>query len=249
MANRPRKKSFMKRQNKSTHALSQANNKLTAADLPNKNPLPQLQAGCHLAPTPAILLSCSWISPDRGELEHNLITLAWAGIVNSDPPMLSVSIRKSRYSHQMVSQTRDFCVNLIDRPLVRALDYAGVVSRRDQDKFKVLGLEGCPLDGLRSDLWGVKTAPLILGCQVKQILELGSHDLFLAEIVSCKVRDDLWDASGKLHLETADLVAYAHGQYMALGEWLGFFGFSLAKDEVFKRRAAAYEDYNRRFKP
>ena len=189
-----------------------------------------------LNPTPVVLVSCT--EPDHPE-KPNMITLAWAGTINSEPPMVSVSVRKERYSHDMIAASGEFVINLVDEQLARATDYCGVKSGRNSDKAKETGLEYMKADGMKNAP-AVKGAPVSLCCKVRQTLELGSHDMFIGEIVSVMVREDLLDESGSLHLEKAGLIAYSHGLYQKLGDVIGFFGWSVARNEVFERRMSAY---------
>lgn len=189
-----------------------------------------------LNPTPVVLVSCA--DPKRPE-DRNMITLAWAGTINSEPPMLSVSIRKERYSHRLISESGEFVVNLTDEKMARAVDLCGVKSGRDTDKAKETGLSYMPAEKLKTAP-AVRGAPVSLCCKVRDILELGSHDMFLGEIVSVMVRNDLFDAGGSLHLEKAGLIAYSHGLYQKIGEVIGFFGWSVAREEVLERRMSAY---------
>ena len=189
-----------------------------------------------LSPTPVVLVSCA----EAGNPEkRNMLTLAWAGTVNSEPPMVSVSIRKERYSHGLISGSGEFVVNLADAPMSRALDYCGVRSGRDTDKAADTGLRYMPAEQMNTAP-AVEGAPVSLCCRVRQTLELGSHDMFLGEVVAAMIRKDLLDASGSLHLEKAGLIAYSHGLYHKLGEVLGFFGWSVAREDVLKRRMSAY---------
>ena len=185
-----------------------------------------------LNPTPVVLVSC-------GEKDHpekkDMVTVAWAGTVNSDPPMVSISLRKERFSHGMISRSGEFVVNLVDEKLARATDFCGVRSGRDLDKAKELGLALLPAEGMETAC-RVDGAPVSLSCRVKQVLPLGSHDMFLAEVAAVAVRKDLLDEKGALHLEKAGLVAYSHGLYHRLGEVLGFFGWSVARPEVLEKR-------------
>ena len=185
-----------------------------------------------LNPTPVVLVSC-------GEKDHpekqDVVTVAWAGTVNSDPPMVSISLRKERFSHGMISRSGEFVVNLVDEKLARATDFCGVRSGRDLDKAKELGLTLLPAEGMETAC-RVDGAPVSLSCRVKQVLPLGSHDMFLAEVAAVAVRKDLLDEKGALHLEKAGLVAYSHGLYHRLGEVLGFFGWSVARPEVLEKR-------------
>ena len=185
-----------------------------------------------LNPAPAVLVSCA--EKDHPE-NRNMITLAWAGTVNSEPPMVSVSIRKERYSHGLVLGSGEFVVNLVDEAMCRAVDFCGVRSGRDTDKAKETGLQYMPAEGMETAP-AVSGAPVSLSCKVRNVLELGSHDMFIGEVVAVRVRKDLLDARGSLHLEKAGLVAYSHGLYQRLGDVLGFFGWSVARKDVFERR-------------
>ena len=191
-----------------------------------------------LNPTPVVLVSC-------GEKDHpenrDLVTLAWAGTVNSEPPMVSVSVRKERYSHGLIAGSGEFVVNLVDEKLAKATDFCGVRSGRDLDKAKELGLVLAKADGMETAP-RVDGAPVSLSCKVRQVLELGSHDMFLGEVVAVAVRKDLLDEKGALHLEKAGLVAYSHGLYHRLGEVMGFFGWSVARPEVFEKRMGSLRD-------
>ena len=192
-------------------------------------------ATTFLSPVPAVMLSCRADAP--GLDKPNLITVAWTGTVCSDPPMLSVSIRPERHSHGQIARSGAFCLNLIDRRLCRAADLCGVKSGRDVDKFALCGLtprevEGFPAPALRE-------APAFLCCRVDRVIPLGSHDLFLARIEQVYVRDDLFDPDGSLHMARATLVAYAHGEYFPLAPRPeGFFGYSVAREDVLRRRLA-----------
>jgi len=189
-----------------------------------------------LSPTPVALVSCA--SPQAPE-KLDMVTAAWVGTVNSEPPMVSVSLRKNRWSHGLITASGEFVVNLPDEKMARALDFCGVRSGRDIDKAKETGLEYMAADRLDTAP-AVAGAPLSLCCKVCQTLELGSHDMFIGEIVSVMVRDDLMDKDGKLRLEKAGLIAYSHGLYQKLGDVIGFFGWSIAREDVFERRMKDY---------
>lgn len=190
-----------------------------------------------LNPTPVVLVSCG----EKGNpANRDLVTLAWAGTVNSEPPMVSVSVRKERYSHGLISGSGEFVVNLVDEALAKATDFCGVRSGRDLDKASALGLKLIPAEGMETAL-RVDGAPVSLSCKVRQVLELGSHDMFLGEITAVSVRKDLLDENGALHLEKAGLVAYSHGLYHRLGEVMGFFGWSVARPEVYEKRMKSYQ--------
>ena len=189
-----------------------------------------------LSPTPVVLVSCA--DPKQPD-KPDMITIAWAGTVNSEPPMVSVSLRKDRWSHGLIMDSGEFVVNLVDEKMARALDFCGVRSGRDTDKAKETGMSYMPADQMETAP-AIEGAPLNLCCKVRQMLELGSHDMFIGEVVSVMVRQDLLDPDGKLHLEKAGLIAYSHGLYQKLGEVIGFFGWSVARDDVFRRRMRDY---------
>lgn len=194
--------------------------------------------GTLLAPTPVVLVSVAGKEEDRTKRDFagaNLITVAWAGIINSDPPMLSISVRPERYSHELLLLHQEFVVNLVSTDLAAATDYCGVVSGRDLDKFAATGLSPVPAAKMTSTP-AVAESPLSLSCKVVEKKELGSHTLFIGEIVAVEVQSGLLDANNALRLERANLVCYQHGQYYEVGEKLGFFGYSVAKPAVRKRR-------------
>ena len=191
-----------------------------------------LSPSTMLNPVPVVLVSCA--DPEN-PAKKNMITLAWAGTVNSEPPMVSISVRKERYSHGLIAKSGEFVVNLVDEAMCRAVDFCGVRSGRDLDKAAETGLSYMPAESL-SVAPAVAGAPVSLGCKVRHMLELGSHDMFIGEVISVMVREDLLDESGSLHLDRAKLVAYNHGLYQKLGDVMGFFGWSVARPEVFERR-------------
>ena len=187
-----------------------------------------------LNPVPAVMISCS---DNNGR--NNIMTAAWCGTVCSDPVMVSVSIRKSRYSHELISASGEFVVNLVSRDLVKACDFVGIKSGWKIDKF---GLKGdIHLTAVPSKEVGapsIAESPISLECKVKQVLELGSHDMFIGEVVATSVDEAVLDENGRLDLKKADLIAYSHGEYFALGDLLGKFSFSTHKDERLKTRQA-----------
>lgn len=178
--------------------------------------------GNMLYPVPAVMVSCQ-----RPGEKANIITLAWAGTICSDPPMLSVSIRPERYSYDIIKETGEFVVNLTTKHLVRETDYCGVKSGRDIDKFKECKLTPCESSEVACP--GIAESPVCLECKVKEIVKLGSHDMFAAEIVAVTVSEEYMDEKGKFHLNDTELVAYSHGEYFSLGEKLGSFGYSVKK--------------------
>lgn len=182
-----------------------------------------------LYPVPAVMVTCV----DENN-QPNIITLAWAGTVNSDPPMLSVSVRKERYSHRLIKEKGEFVVNLTTQKLAYATDYCGVKSGREVDKFKEMKLT--PEKASKIDVPLIAESPVNLECVVKNVLELGSHDMFIAEIVAVNVDERLLDEKGKLHLGKAGLICYSHGEYWSLKESIGYFGYSITKRKSVKLR-------------
>ena len=178
--------------------------------------------GNMLYPVPVVMVSCA----REGE-KPNIITVAWAGTICSDPVMLSISVRKERYSHSIISDTKEFVVNLTTQSLCTATDYCGVKSGKDIDKFKEMNLT--PLQSNVVKAPGIAESPVNIECRVVDIKELGSHDMFIAEVVSVSVDESLLDDNKRLDLQKANLIAYSHGEYFCLGEKIGKFGFSVAK--------------------
>jgi len=179
------------------------------------------RGGTLLSPVPPALVTCS-----DGERE-NLLTVAWTGIVNSDPPKTYISVRPSRYSYDIIKKSGVFVINLTTKELTRAADWCGVRTGAKENKF-----ERCRLETERAceiDCPILTASPLSLECRVTDVIPLGSHDMFLADIVAVDVNEDLVDENGKLHLDRAGLVAYSHGEYFELGKKIGKFGYSVAK--------------------
>lgn len=197
-----------------------------------KNTFRAIGATTYLCPIPAVMLGCA--DPDKA-IRPNLITVAWAGIVCSKPPMLSVSIRKERFSHDIIRDTGEFTVNLVGRQLCRAMDYCGVKSGREVDKFARMGLTAIAAPGLEKAP-AVAEAPAFLSCKLHSITELGSHDLYVGRIVEVSVQDRFFRPDGSIDESAMELVSYVHGQYHVTGETLGFFGYSVAMPEALKRR-------------
>lgn len=180
-----------------------------------------------LNPVPAVLITCR---DENGKA--NAMTAAWAGTICSDPVMVSVSIRKNRYSHDIIEKSGEFVMCLTNRAMVRATDYCGIYSGAKVDKFDLPGqLHITEEEAKLVKAPCIKESPVCLECKVKQILELGSHDMFIAEVVSTDIDESLLDENGRLDLHKADLVAYSHGEYFTLGKKLGKFGFTSLKSE------------------
>jgi flavin reductase (DIM6/NTAB) family NADH-FMN oxidoreductase RutF len=182
----------------------------------------QWKPGTMLNPLPAVLVSC-------GDAEHsNLITVAWAGTICTNPPMLSISVRPERFSYGIIKQHMEFTVNLTTADMAFATDLCGVKSGRDFDKWKISKLTAEP--GVAVACPSVAQSPLSIECKVREIIHLGSHDMFIADVVNVLADEKYINPdTGKFDLASANLLTYAHGAYYALGDYLGHFGFSVKK--------------------
>ena len=181
-----------------------------------------------LNPEPPVLVSC-------GSMEAaNLITIGWTGTICTQPSMVSISVRPERYGYQLIKDSGEFVINLPTRKLVRAVDWCGVKSGRDYDKFAEMKLTPLPASTVSCPI--LAESPVNLECQVTQVISLGSHDLFLAKVTAVDVDEALLDEKGKLCLKRADLIVYSHGEYFALGKQLGTFGYSVRKKAAPQRR-------------
>ncbi|MBQ7765997.1 MAG: flavin reductase family protein [Lachnospiraceae bacterium] len=178
--------------------------------------------GNMLYPLPAVMVSCQ-----RPGEKANIITLAWVGTVNSDPPMVSISVRPERYSYDIIRETGEFVINLTTESLVKATDYCGVRSGRDVDKFKEMGLHPC--QSKEVSVPGIDESPVCMECRVKQELPLGSHTMFIAEVLAVSVDERYMNETGKFSLDQTGLIAYSHGEYLTLGDKIGSFGYSVRK--------------------
>jgi len=186
--------------------------------------------GNVLWPVPVVLVSCG----GTGDWKPNLITIAWAGNVCSDPPMLSISVRPERHSHAIIQATHEFVVNIPSPRQAKVVDWCGTVSGRDVDKFAETGLT--PAKALKVRCPIITECLLNIECRVQTFLKLGSHTMFVAEVVAVQVSSTLLDTKGRLRLEKGGLLAFAHGQYFELGRSLGHFGFSVRKHPPKTRR-------------
>lgn len=182
-----------------------------------------------LNPVPVVMVTCA----DK-EGKPNIITVAWTGTINSDPPMLFISVRKERYSYDMIKEKGQFAVNLVSKALTFAADFCGVKSGRDINKFEALKLT--PENASKIEVPLIKESPVNIECVVRNRFELGTHDMFIAEIVAVNVDEGLLDERGKLCLEKADLICYSHGEYWSLHKSLGYFGYSVTKRKNIKRK-------------
>ncbi len=178
-----------------------------------------------LYPLPVVMVSTA----DRNG-NYNIITVAWAGTVCTNPPMVSISVRPERYSHPILKETGEFVINLTTRELAYATDYCGVRSGRDVDKFQETGLT--PLTGERVRAPLIGESPVNIECRVRQILPLGSHDMFLADVVAVHADRRYMDENRRFQLEKAEPIVYSHGAYLVCGEQIGKFGYSVKKKEV-----------------
>lgn len=180
-----------------------------------------LDPGALLSPVPPVIVTCG-----EGN-ERNLITIGWTGILNTRPPMTYISVRPERHSYAIIRKTGEFVINLTDSAMARATDICGMYTGRKRDKAAMAGLTfeesalvACP---------SVSESPLCLECKVERVIPLGTHHVFMARIVAVRAKEEFMDESGRLCLDRADLMAYAHGEYYALGRKLGKFGFSTAR--------------------
>lgn len=196
----------------------------------------ELEPFTMLSPVPAVMVSCCGTEADA---KPNIITIAWVGTVNSDPPMVSISVQKRRYSYDMILNGGEFVVNLVGREQCRAMDYCGVKSGRDTDKWADCSLTPVPAKGMERTP-AIAECPGYLSCKVRQVLELGSHVMFIGEVVGAGVQEELFDTDGSMHLERAELVSKAHGVYQKNTDVLGFFGYSVARPDVLRRRMSVY---------
>ena len=178
--------------------------------------------GNMLYPVPAVMVSCK-----RGNAKPNIITVAWAGTICSSPAMVSISVRPERYSYDIIKESGEFVINLVTNKLTFATDYCGVKSGRDEDKFKAMHLT--PMESQHINAPGIEESPVNIECKVKDIIPLGSHHMFLAEVVGVTVDEKYMDETGKFNLNDSGLVSYSHGEYFELGKKIGKFGYSVKK--------------------
>lgn len=178
--------------------------------------------GNMLNPVPAVMVS---VADKNGKA--NIITIAWAGTICTNPPMVSISVRPERYSYSMIEETGEFVINLTTKELVRACDYCGVKSGRDVDKFKEMNLTQLKMDKVKTP--GIAESPVNIQCKVVKKEELGSHHMFIAEVLGVTIDEKYMDDTGKFHINDTGLVMYSHGEYFLMGEKLGKFGYSVKK--------------------
>ena len=178
--------------------------------------------GNMLYPLPVVMVSVA----DK-EGHHNIITVAWAGTICTNPAMVSISVRPERYSYPILKETGEFVINLTTRELTYAADYCGVKSGREVDKFKEMNLTALPASQVKAPL--IAESPVNIECKVRQVMPLGSHDMFLADVVAVHADERYMDENHRFHLEEAEPVVYSHGTYFECGKALGTFGYSVRK--------------------
>ena len=186
--------------------------------------------GNMLYPLPAVMVS---VADKDGN--YNIITVAWTATVCTNPPMLSISVRPERYSYHMIKETCEFVVNLTTESLAYATDYCGVRSGKDVDKFKEMKLTPEVAKKVKAPL--IKESPVNIECKVREVLELGSHHMFLAEVVAVHVDESYMNEKGKFELSKAKPIVYSHGEYYGIGKLLGTFGYSVRKKETGRKKS------------
>lgn len=178
--------------------------------------------GNMIYPLPAVMVSC-------GDIDHvsNILTVAWTGTLCTNPPMAYIAVRPERHSYPMIRESGEFVINLTTKELAHATDFCGVRSGRDHNKWTGCRLTPAPADTVKCPL--IAEAPVNIECKVRQVLELGSHHVFVADVTAVHVVEKYMDEKGSFHLENAGLLAYSHGTYYSLGKALGHFGYSIRK--------------------
>lgn len=198
----------------------------------------QWKGGTFIYPIPAVMVSCGTME------ESNIITVAWTGILNTNPAMCYISVRPERYSHNIIKENGEFAINLTTRQLAYATDWCGVKSGRDVDKFKEMKLTkekanfvNCPM---------IKESPVSVECKVKEIRELGSHHMFVAEILGINADEKYINENGAFDISKCDLIAYSNGNYYSLGKKIGRFGFSVQKKKKTAKKSGKTIDKKRK---
>ncbi len=188
-----------------------------------------MRGGTLLAPLPAVMATV-------GDMENsNIITVAWCGILSSDPPRAYISVRPSRHSHKLLKEGGEFVINLTTERLARATDFSGIYTGAKVDKFEKLGLTKVKSENVAPPTIG--ESPLALECRVFEVISMGTHDVFMADILSVSCDEEYFDENDKMRLDKAGLLAYSHGEYFALGKKIGKFGFSAAKKKARRPKA------------
>lgn len=182
------------------------------------------KGGTLLSPVPAVLVSCGTVE------KPTALTIAWTGIISSDPPRLYISVRPERNSYNIIKESKEFAVNMMPSSLVKSLDYCGIKSGRNEDKLAKRKLTALPCEKISAPQ--IAQSKITLECRVTEIIPQGSHDVFIADILGVNIDPELIDEKGRLMIEKAGLLAYAHGTYFALGKKIGSFGFSCKTKRV-----------------
>ena len=185
--------------------------------------------GNMIYPLPAVMVSCGDIDSDS-----NILTVAWTGTICTNPPMAYISVRPERHSYDMIKNSGEFVINLTNEQLIRATDFCGVRSGRDVDKWKECRLTKAKADTVKCPL--IDEAPVNIECKVKEIRELGSHHMFIADVTAVHADDKYMDANNSFHLNDSNLLAYSHGAYFELGRQLGTFGYSVRKKKTDRKK-------------
>lgn len=185
--------------------------------------------GTVLYPVPVVMVSCGSMDGKK-----NIITVAWTGTINSDPAMTYISLRPSRHSYNIIKQSKEFVINLVTKKLTYACDYCGIKSGKEIDKFKEMHLTA--IKGTKVSAPIIYESPINIECHVKDIIPLGTHDMFLAEVINVSVSDEYLDKNGKFHFNKTNPICYSHGCYYTLGEKLGSFGYSVKKKRTKKKK-------------
>lgn len=185
--------------------------------------------GNMLYPLPAVMVSVT-----DGQGNDNIITVAWTGTICTNPPMVYISVRPSRYSYEMLKKTGEFVINLTTEELAFATDYCGVRSGRDVDKFKEAHLTKEPAQFVKAPM--IKESPISIECRVTEVKELGSHHMFLAEVLAVHAQQEYIDKNNKFQLNKAKPIVYSHGEYLGTGKSLGTFGYSVKKRKKQEKR-------------
>ena len=196
------------------------------------------KSGTFIYPLPAVMISCGTME------ESNIITVAWTGIINTDPAMCYISVRPTRHSYEMIKKTGEFVINLTTKDLAYATDWCGVKTGTKVDKFKEMKLTkekanfvNCPM---------IKESPVSVECKVKEIRELGSHHMFVAEILGINADEKYINENGAFDISKCDLIAYSNGNYYSLGKKIGRFGFSVQKKKKTAKKSGKTIDKKRK---
>ena len=180
-----------------------------------------LKGGAMLAPVPAVMVSVG-----DGE-QQNILTIAWCGTLCTTPAKTYISVRPSRHSYEIIKRTGEFVINLVPSSLAKEADYCGTFTGAKVNKFEKCGFTAVPCEGVSAP--AIAECPVSIACKVTDVVPLGTHDMFIADVVSVEADEGLFDSKGALHMEKADLCAYVHGAYFSLGKKIGNFGFSAVK--------------------